>query len=390
MRILYVCFLLGLGWLCAGLVYAADEETDLGKIALTSRWNPMDGFQSALSFKGDFRREWLDSRISAVFRNPNDNEGYSRCDFELAFPNFADGFKSTISYQWNEDYRLCSSGFTYKFHPWKSSTLSCGYVAGRRDAVPGENNRYLYFSNRGNVGFDYRLADLKYQLDYTYTDKNYPITQRYSSGQQHIVQKVTWRPGKRFYLTLGYDEAIGDYPYDFSYSSSYWKAAWNLTGELRFTRDFRWNWEYYQMELDQSRERKRLNQQLKQRITWQLYPSSQLAGEIILREKIYDTEVIYDPDEVSSEPREDPRSRNERKISIQYHRKWRKVSLELGGYAAWLDYYTDEGRELLNTGLFGLITLNAEYWRLTVKISPITDLSGGSLPCYQLRIEYNP
>lgn len=390
MRILYVYFLFVLGWFFASPVCLADEENTFGKITVNSKWDQVRGFQSALSFKANPQWDWLNSRISVVLRSPNDDQGYSRCDLGLTFPDITNGFRLNTSCQWNEDYRIFSSGFTYKWRLWKRFTFNCGYAAGRRDAVPGRDNQYLYFSNRGTIGLDYDSSNINYQLDYTYLDKTYPINRRYSSGRQDIMQKVTWRLWKGSYVMLGYDEATGDYPYDLSYSSSFWKAGWVLKGGHQLNRDLHWNWEYYQKEMDQSRERKRHNQQIKQKMTWQIAPSSQLTGQLVLAEKIYTTEIIVDPEETSVDPFEDPKSRNERKIVIQYDREWGKVSLRLGGYSTWLDYYVEDGKNLLNTGFFGSITFDAGDWRLSFKAAPITDSGGANLPCYQLQMNYNP
>lgn len=389
MRILSICFFLVLGWFCTSPVYAADDGADLGKINLTSKWDPVEGFQSTLSLKADTEWEWLDSRMTTVFRSPNDDQGYSGCDLGLTFPSLTPDLKFDASYRWNEDYRLFSSGVAYKSRPWKSLTFNCGYTTGRRDAVPGDDNQYGYISNRANVGLDYRLTDLSYHLDYTYTDKNYPVTQRYSSGQQNFRQKITWLPARGSSLTLGYNEATGDYPYDQNYSSSFWKTAWTFQGELPLNHDFRWNWECYQMEMDQSRERKRRNQQFKQKMTWQFNQSSQLAGEFVLTEKIYTTEIIYDPDENNSDPFEDPKSRIGRKIAIQYRRDWEEFSLELGFFAEWRDYYLEGENDGLYTGFHGSLSVEVKDWRFIVKTAPLGDLHG-SLPYYQLRLEYIP
>lgn len=385
MRILFICFLIG--WFCAYPTYAAEDGANPGKISLTSRWDPVGGLQTALSFKADARWEWLDSRMTALLRNPNDDQGYSGCDLGLSFPNLTNNLKLNTSYRWNEDYRLLSSGLVYKIRPLDNLTLHCGYAAGRRDAAPGRDNQYLYVLNRGNLELDYKPADLNYHLEYTYTDKNYPVTRRYSSGQQNISQKITWSLERNSYFTLGYDEATGDYPYDLNYSSSFWKAAWIFQGEYQLTRDFRWKWEYGQMEMDQSRERKRRSHQLKQKMIWQFNPSSQLSGEMSLAEKIYASEIVYDPDETSRDPFEDPYSRIGRKITIQYRREWEKISMELGVYGEWRDYYLESENDIFFTGFHGSLFLDIKDWRFTVKAAPLGDLRGGP-PYYQLRVEY--
>lgn len=389
MRVLFICFLFVLSWFCVFPAWAAEDGADLGKITVTSKWDPVDGLHSTLSFTADVEWDWFDSQMTAVFRSPNDDQGYSGCDLGFTFPDLTNNLKINTSYRWNEDYRLFSSGFIYKIRPWRNWVFNCGYTAGGRDAVPGHDNQYLYISNRGNVGVDYKPVNFNYHLDYTYTDKNYPITQRYSSGQQNFSQKVTWRLEQGSDLTLGYNEATGDYPYDSSYSSSFWKAAWTFKGEHQLNRDLLWKWEYDQMEMDQSRERKRRSQQLKQRMTWQFDPTSQLSGELSLAEKIYTTEIVYDPDETNSDPFEDPNSRIGRKITIQYRREWKKFSMELGVYGEWRDYYLESENDGFFTGFHGSLFFDTKDWRFTIKAAPLGDLRGG-LPYYQFRLVYVP
>jgi hypothetical protein len=389
MRILFIGFLFVLGWFCAFPTCVAEDKADLGKLTLTSKWDPVEGLQSTLSFKADARWDWLDSRMTAVLRSPNDDQGYSGCDLGLTFPDLTNNLKFSTSFRWNEDYRLFSSGFVYKISPWKNFTFNCGYVSGRRDAAPGRYNQYLYVSNRGSLELDYKPADLNYHLNYTYTDKSYPITQRYSSGQQNFSQKITWPLERGSRLILGYDETTGDYPYDLNYSSSFWKAAWTFQGEHQLNRDFHWKWEYDQMEMDQSRERKRRSQQLKQKMTWQFNPSSQLSAELSLAEKIYTSEIVYDPGEINSDLFEDPNSRIGRKITIQYRREWERVSMELGVYGEWRDYYLGSENDVFFTGFHGTLFFDVKDWRFTFKVVSLGDLRGG-LPYYQFRFEYIP
>lgn len=388
MRILFVLFLLGLVFYLAIPVSAAGDGIELQKISLTSKWAPERGFQSGLRFNADMRWNGFNSRITANLRSPNDDDGYSGCTLGLTFPKLAAHLKFNTSYQWNEAYRIFSSGAVYQFRFWKNAVFHCGYTAGRRDAVPGRDNQYLYFSNRGNLEFDYRLSRLNYGLNYTYTGKNYPYASRYSSEQQHLAQKVTWLLAPGSNITLGYDESAGNYPYDTSYFYSYWKAAWKLKGDCRINRDFQWKWEYSHMEMDQSRERKRRNQKLMQKII-RRFETFQLSGEMIFAEKIYNADVFYDPGETGDDPYDDPQSRMGRKITIQYRREWEKFSLELGVYGEWLDYYQNNEQDGFFSGLQGSLSWKANDWRFTVKVSPLGDLRG-NLMYYQLRLDYIP
>jgi hypothetical protein len=384
-----ICFLiiLFLGW--AVPAGANEEEPLFEKITLTSKWDSVAGFDSTLGFRVAGGWKWIDTRISTVLRIPNDDDGYSGCSLGVRFPQLSPDLRLNTSYQWNEKYRIFSSGLDYRFHPWKKTALKCDYLAGKRDALPEGHNNYLYFLNRANVEFDWKPNRFGYGLQYTYTSKNYSNYTRYTSGRQLFSQKIIWPLTQESRISVRYVEESGEFPYDMDYSLSYWKMAWTIKGEHRLTQDFRWNWEYYQMEKDQSRQRKRLNQQFKTKWIWQPDPSSRLSAELSLAEKIYTADINYDPDDAKEDPYDDPSSRTARKFTIQYCREWKKLSFELGLNAEWRDYYANDSKDGLYTGFHGSLVLNAGDFRFTFKALPLGDLYS-SLPNYQLKLVYVP
>lgn len=388
MRIFSVGFLFVLVWLTLSPMCNAEEGVDLGRVTLISKWGQGDELRSRLSFRVDGRWDWVDSRLKVVFHNPGDGQSYSGLNWDLRFPNVSNHLKFNAQHRWNEDYRINASGFTYKIAPWEQLAINWGFAAESREGIPERKRQYSYFLNQGIFALEYDLPGLNYHLNYSSTDKNYPATRRYSSEKQNLVQKITWKPEKGSCLILGYHEAVSDYPYDLSYSASFWKAAWFLKGEHLLRRDFRWNWEYYRMEMVQSRERKQNHEQYKQKLSWKFDPSSHLIAEWVLTEKHHTSMNFYEPEESGTDPLVDTEVLHRRRIKILYRRNWGKISMELGGYGLWMDHEADP-KDYFITCYTGSVTFDAGDWRLNLKAAPSGDFQG-HLPFYQLRIDYIP
>jgi hypothetical protein len=386
MRIL--CFIFCLVGICftSGVIRAAGEGITLDKIGLDSKWQQTDGFNSSLSFKVAGKWPWLESNLNLKLRLPNTDSDYSACDLGLIFPNISDDLAINFNYQWNIKYQSFLTGFDYRLKPYEPWALTCGYGAGRRDPVSGYDSIYFYLLNRKQVGFNYQLDHFHYNLEFAYTAKNYPEAEWYTSERQTFVQEVSWKPDRRFNYKLGYQEATGNYPYDDSFTRSFWKAIWTLAGEQKFSENFRWKWDCRQMKWDQGYRAKRNAQNLHMLFERRINPLSSLQTDFILAERIYSEAVDYDPDETEN-PDEELMSRCERKIIVEYNHDFDRASIGLGIYLASLDYYTDTA--VFKTGFFGFWAFKSGHWKTIFKAAPQGSLSSNT-GFYQLKLEYDP
>jgi hypothetical protein len=386
MRILYFGVLLvGINF-AGGVIGASGAGITLDKIVLDSKWQQTDGLNSSLGFKADGKWPWLESNLSLKFRLPNTDSDYSVCDLGLIFPNISDDLTFDFDYQWNVKYRSLLTGFDYKLNPFEPWALTCGYSEGRRDPVPGYDSIYYYLQNRKQVGFSYHSGRFHYDLEFAGAAKNYPEAGWYTSERQTLLHGVSWKPNPRFNYKLGYQEATGNYPYDLSFTRSYWKETWTVTGEQKFSENFRWKWDYNRMRWDQGYRAKRYAQNIHMQFERQFNPFTSLQTDFILAEKIYSESVYYDPDEMEN-PDEELMSRCERKITVEYNHNFGGTSIGLGVYVASLDYYTDA--DVFKTGFFGFWAFKAEYWKVIFKAAPLGSLSSNT-GTYQLKLEYDP
>ena len=250
MRILFCAFLV-LGSLWVGnRVSAAEYETHLENVVLSSKWNATESFKSTLSSTVNNNWEWLNSEVTIKMVPPEDDYYLSNCELGMIFPGISDDLQLNYNYQWNTAYRISSSRLEYQLALLKKMKIYLNYTTGRKDAAPGHDSQYFYLANSEEVKLDYGIKNFRYTSEMSLKDKNYPAKSYYTSQRQQLVQAITWKPSKQTDYQLKCDEATGDYPFDTSYTRSFWKTTWTIKGDHRFTRDYSYQWDISQMEWD--------------------------------------------------------------------------------------------------------------------------------------------
>jgi hypothetical protein len=221
-------------------VFAAGLQME--KISVTTKQTEDEDAQNWLYFTSYTKSDWLSMRLFGKLYFPQLDDKYEDTSRDglgdlysgvrayFKFPELSRGFKSTLGYKWNEDYRIVIAGAGYDWKLNRLLTMGIWGETAERAAGSSGSDTNNYERQKQEFTLNYNPKKWSYDLTLTRSDYNYPDADNtnytydskkkvwqnedYSVLSYTMNHKLNWRATSRINLGVGYRRWTSDYYHD--------------------------------------------------------------------------------------------------------------------------------------------------------------------------------
>ncbi len=180
---------------------------------------------------------WVEAHCKNRFRYPPSTTGTNAMALRLYWPSLT-GFRSDLSYTWNELYQIIALELTEKISLLEGLTLIMAAQGGLKNKGPFLDKAWL----REELTLHYQRPLFSYQISGMAKTVRHTYLTEHTHQYYQVAQKLNYYYNKGLSWQLGYQENTASYS-DWIHSN-YWKSQWFLAKRIKFPPNYRWEFSY--------------------------------------------------------------------------------------------------------------------------------------------------